>query len=38
MAYGVPLRVCAMRDVHDHLPYVATLERGQHALKRYSER
>ena len=38
MVYGVPLRVCAVRDVHGHLLYVATLERGQHALERYSER
>ena len=25
MVYGVPLRVCAVRDVHGHLLYVATL-------------
>ena len=38
MVYGVPLRVCAVRDMHGHLLYVATLEHGQHALERYSER
>ena len=38
MVYGVPLRVCAVRDVHGHLLYVATLEHGQHALEAYSRR
>ena len=32
MVYGVPLRVCAVRDTHGHVLYVATLEHGQHAL------
>ena len=38
MVYGVPLRVCAVRDAHGHLLYVATLEHGQHALEAYSRR
>ncbi|WP_407569906.1 IS4 family transposase [Deinococcus altitudinis] len=38
MVYGVPLRVCAVRDVHGHLLYVATLEHGRNALERYSRR
>ena len=38
MVYGVPLRVCAVRDTHGHLLYVATLEHGQHALEAYSRR
>lgn len=38
MVYGVPLRVCAVRDAHGHVLYVATLEHGQHALERYSRR
>ena len=38
MVYGVPLRVCAVRDTHGHLLYVATLEHGQHALETYSRR
>ena len=38
MVYGVPLRVCAVRDVHGHLLYIATLEHGQHALEAYSRR
>lgn len=38
MVYGVPLRVCAVRDAHGHGLYVATLEHGQHALERYSQR
>ena len=38
MVYGVPLRVCAVRDVHGHVVYVATLEHGQHALETYSRK
>ena len=38
MVYGVPLRVCALRDAHGHLLYVATLEHGWNALERYSKR
>ena len=34
----MPLRVCAVRDTHGHLLYVATLEHGQHALEAYSRR
>ena len=38
MVYGVPLRVCAVRDAQGHLLYVATLERGQHAMQVYARR
>ena len=38
MVYGVPLRVCAVRDAHGHVLYVATLKHGQHALEAYSRR
>ena len=38
MVYGVPLRVCAVRDTHGQLLYIATLEHGQHALEAYSRR
>ena len=38
MVYGVSLRVCAVRDTHGHLLYIATLEHGQHALEAYSRR
>jgi hypothetical protein len=38
MVYGVPLRVCAVRDTHGHLLYIATLEHGQHALEACSLR
>ena len=38
MVYGIPLGVCAVRDAHGHLLYVATLEHGQHALEAYSKR
>jgi len=38
MVYGVPLRVCAVRDVHGHLLYVATLEHGRHAMTAYAQR
>jgi len=38
LVYGVPLRVCAVRDTHGHVLYVATLEHGRHALEAYSRR
>ncbi|GGR29180.1 hypothetical protein GCM10008957_45220 [Deinococcus ruber] len=38
MVYGVPLRVCAVRDEHGHLLYMATLEHGRNALERSSKR
>lgn len=38
LVYGVPLRVCAVRDNHGHLLYVATLEHGRHAMQVYARR
>jgi Transposase DDE domain len=38
LVYGVPLRVCAVRDRQGHLLYVATLEHGRHAMQVYARR
>ena len=38
MVYGVPLRVCAVRDQDGHVLYVATLGRGQDAMQNYAKR
>lgn len=38
LVYGVPLRVCAVRDDHGQVLDVATLERGQHAMQVYARR
>jgi len=38
MVYGVPLRVCDVRDGHGHVLYVATLEHSPHAREAYSRR